>query len=166
MGTSLPPYYGKDCRFRRVICRHRHCHPVLFVPRSLVSASLLAPSAALAADEGLSLAGTVGQMVLGLGLVLALMFGALFLIKKLSLPRGPAAASLRVVGATAVGPRERVVLVEVGDKLLVLGVAPGQIEGLHTFEASEFPSPVPDAAAPQATGTFADRLRQIMERRT
>ncbi|MCB1886691.1 MAG: flagellar biosynthetic protein FliO [Rhodocyclaceae bacterium] len=104
-------------------------------------------------------------MIFGLGLVLALMFGALLLIKKLSLPRGPAASSLKVVGAAAVGPRERVVLVEVGDKLLVLGVAPGQVEGLHAFDAASFPRPeTPDA--PQAVaGGFAERVRQVLERR-
>ncbi|MCB1955032.1 MAG: flagellar biosynthetic protein FliO [Rhodocyclaceae bacterium] len=104
-------------------------------------------------------------MILGLGLVLALMFGALLLIKRLSLPRGPAAASLKVVGAAAVGPRERVVLVEVGDKVLVLGVAPGQVESLHTFDASSFPKPS-SVEIPSATGEgFAERFRQVLERR-
>ena len=93
---------------------------------ALASILLLVPATA-AAEDGLTLAATVGQMILGLGLVLALLFGALLLIKRLSLPRGPAASSLKVVGAAAVGPRERVVLVEVGDKLLVLGVAQHQV---------------------------------------
>jgi len=123
------------------------------------------PAPVLAAEEPVSMAGTIGQMLLGLALVLALMFGALLLIKKLSLPRGPAAASLKVVGATAVGPRERVVLVEVGDKLLVLGVAPGQVEGLHTFDAKDFPRDSLIANPPARPEGFADRLRQLMEKR-
>lgn len=126
---------------------------------------LLVPAPAAAA-EGLSLAGSVAQMILGLGLVLALLFGALLLIKRLSLPRGPAASSLRVVGAAAVGPRERVVLVEVGDKVLVLGVAQGQVESLHTFDAADFPSEAPQASPETAPASFADRLQRLMERRS
>lgn len=125
---------------------------------------LLVPASA-AAEDGLSLAGTVGQMVLGLGLVLALLFGALMLIKRLSLPRGPAASSLRVVGAAAVGPRERVVLVEVGDKLLVLGVAQGQVEGLHTFDAADFPRDATEERPDATAAGFADRLQRLLERR-
>ncbi|MCB1907752.1 MAG: flagellar biosynthetic protein FliO [Rhodocyclaceae bacterium] len=104
-------------------------------------------------------------MVLGLGLVLALLFGALMLIKRLSLPRGPAASSLRVVGAAAVGPRERVVLVEVGDKLLVLGVAQGQVEGLHTFDAADFPRDATEERPDATAAGFADRLQRLLERR-
>ncbi|MCB1914292.1 MAG: flagellar biosynthetic protein FliO [Rhodocyclaceae bacterium] len=104
-------------------------------------------------------------MILGLGLVLALLFGALLLIKRLSLPRGPAASSLKVVGAAAVGPRERVVLVEVGDKLLVLGVAQGQVEGLHTFDAADFPREPATEGGEAAAPGFAERLQRLMERR-
>ncbi len=141
-------------------------NPSLALSRWLPLALLFGPRLAHCAEDAPGIAGTIGQMMFGLGLVLALMFGALLLIKKLSLPRGPAASSLKVVGAAAVGPRERVVLVEVGDKLLVLGVAPGQVEGLHTFDAATFPRPEPGDMTPAGPGSFAERVRQVLERRS
>lgn len=133
--------------------------------RRLACLLMMLPGLARAAEEPAALTGTITQMVFGLGLVLLLMFGALLLIKKLSLPRGPAASSLKVIGAAAVGPRERVVLVEVGDKLLVLGVAPGRVDGLHTFDASEFPRETVPSGVTAPPGAFADRLRQLLEKR-
>jgi flagellar protein FliO/FliZ len=74
--------------------------------------------------------GNMLQLVLGLSVVLALMVGALWLIKQLTQRRGTASAMLKVVAGTAVGPRERVVIVEVGSTWLVLGVAPGRVTPL------------------------------------
>ena len=75
--------------------------------------------------------------------------------KRLSAPRGDAAGLLRIVAGTAVGPRERVVVVEVGDTWLVLGVAPGQVSAL-----AEIPRARPAAAAERAA---AEGLRQLAE---
>jgi hypothetical protein len=54
---------------------------------------------------------------------------------------------LKIRGAAAVGPRERVVLVEVADRILVLGVAPGRVNTLHTLDAADLPG-IPMEAAP------------------
>jgi flagellar protein FliO/FliZ len=56
---------------------------------------------------------------------LVLLVGSLWLLKRLTAVRGPASGMMRVVAATAVGGRERVVILEVGSTWLVLGVAPG-----------------------------------------
>ena len=123
------------------------------------------PTLAHAVEPAPALASTIGQMLFGLALVLALLFGALYLIKKLSLPRGPAASSLRVIGAAAVGPRERVVLVELGDKVLVLGVAPGRVSSLDTFDAADLPTEPQADQGERPDEGFAGKLRQLMEAR-
>lgn len=38
---------------------------------------------------------------------------------------------MKVVGGVALGPRERIVLLEIGDEWLVIGIVPGQIRTLH-----------------------------------
>ena len=38
---------------------------------------------------------------------------------------------MKIVGGVALGPRERIVLLEVGEEWLVIGVVPGQIRTLH-----------------------------------
>ena len=81
----------------------------------------------------------LGQVVFGLIVVIALLWASLALLKRLQTPRGSPAAGLKVVAATAVGPRERVVVVEVGETWLVLGVAPGQVRALHTLPRQTLP---------------------------
>ena len=69
-------------------------------------------------------------------------------------------------GATSVGPRERVVLVEVADKVLVLGVSPGRITALHTLDAIDLPTAPGDTPSPAAGGPdFQAWLKQTLERR-
>jgi flagellar protein FliO/FliZ len=46
---------------------------------------------------------------------------------------GGTQGAVKVVGATMVGPRERVVVIEVEDARLVLGVGGGQVRLLHTL---------------------------------
>ena len=76
------------------------------------------------------LTGSLMQMLFGLAVVIALLLACLWVIRRLATPRGSAAA-IKVLGAAAVGPRERVVLVRLGEQVLVLGVAPGSVTKLH-----------------------------------
>jgi len=109
------------------------------------------------------MASSVVQMLFGLAIVLAALFGVLALLRKLQGGRTHLIGGLKVIGATSVGPRERVVLVALGSKVLVLGVTPGRVNALHTMEASELPqAPEPGPASP---GDFASRLRQMLEKR-
>lgn len=125
---------------------------------------LLFSTPALAADALPSPAGSLLQMLLGLGVTLAALFGGLVLLKRLQGRRGNPAGSLRILGATAVGSREKVVLLAVGQQVLVLGVAPGRINTLHTLNAEDLPDQAP-AGTPPVGGEFAGRLKQILERR-
>lgn len=42
--------------------------------------------------------------------------------------------AMRVLSALPVGNRERIALIQVGDKQLLIGVAPGHVSTLHVFE--------------------------------
>lgn len=134
----------------------------LAVAQAPTSAPTPAPMAGAAAPD---LGGSVAQMLVGLVLVIGLLFACLWLIRRLSAPRGGGAA-IKVLGAAAVGPRERVVLVELGEQVLVLGVAPGSVNKLHEMKRGELPLPAdhPGAAAPGGK-TFSGWLKQAMERR-
>jgi flagellar protein FliO/FliZ len=103
------------------------------------------------------------QLVGGLIIVVGLLLGTLWLIKRLSGPRG-AASGLKVLGAAAVGTRERVVLVELADKVLVLGVTQNSVNTLHTLDAEEFRKSA--GAPPQASATsFQGWFARALERR-
>lgn len=78
-----------------------------------------------------STAGVAG-MLLSLLLILGLFVLAAWLFKRY-LPQVGKSGPVKLVGATMVGPRERVVVVEVEGTWLVLGVGGGQVRTLHTL---------------------------------
>lgn len=97
---------------------------------TLVFLATEASAQAVSVAAAPSISSSLVQMFLALIGVLALIFACLWVLKKLTAQRGAAAGLLRVVAATAVGTRERVVIVEIGSTWLVLGVAPGQVSAL------------------------------------
>lgn len=121
-------------------------------------------SPALATEPVPSLAGSIGQMVIGLGAVIAMLLASLWLIKRLSSPRG-LAAGMKVLGAVSVGSRERVVLVEIADKVLVLGVTAASMNTLHTLDAAQLQRTAPAPADTAGGGDFSKWFRHSLERR-
>jgi flagellar protein FliO/FliZ len=97
------------------------------------------------------------QVLFGLALVLgAFALVAVLMRRFMPVQRG-ASGVLRLVGGIMVGPRERVVVVEVGETWLVLGVANGQVRALHTLPREEMAKEVPVAGQP----AFADWLARV-----
>lgn len=103
------------------------------------------------------------QVLFGLGLVLGAIAGTAWLLRKFSPGQVAASGALRVVGGVAVGPKERVVLVDVGETRLVLGVAPGHISTLHQMPR---PAEEPGVATYESpAGPFYARLKEMLEKR-
>ncbi len=104
------------------------------------------------------------QFAVGLAMVLGLIVAAGWFAKRFSI--GPATSGLvKVVAGAAVGQRERVVIVEVGEVWMVLGVAPGRVNALHTMPRGPASAQPILAAAGGAPGGFAGWLKQTMEKR-
>jgi len=92
-------------------------------------ALLLIPSLALAAPDTASSMLTV---LLSLGLILGGFIAVAWFARRY-LPGMGAQGAVKVVGTTAVGARERVVVVEVDNTWLLLGVGGGNVRLLHTL---------------------------------
>jgi flagellar protein FliO/FliZ len=105
----------------------------------------LAESAATAPGTGMT-AGLV-QATLGLAVVLVLIWGAARLLRRVAPSGGQLGSAIRIVAAQNVGPRERVVLIEVGEQWLLIGVAPGQVSALQSLPKSTLPAAEPVAGA-------------------
>lgn len=121
----------------------------------LLSATPLPALAAAPAPEPLAASNLV-QLLFGLIVVLIAIGATALLFRRFGrLPQGP--GNLRVIGGLSLGVRERAVLVQVGDRQLLLGVAPGRVETLHVLER-----PVEVPHAPLPGGSFAERLAQLM----
>jgi flagellar protein FliO/FliZ len=108
------------------------------------------------------------KMMAGLAIILALLFLALYLLKRLPQSRssrlGPQ-AGLRVIGTRGLGPKKYIALVEVGGSVLILGVTNEHITRLDKIPADRFWE---DQNATRATmdmqGGFGARLKHMVGR--
>jgi flagellar protein FliO/FliZ len=113
------------------------------------------------AAQSLSVSPLAGSlhMLFGLGVVLALIALVAWLLRRFAPGQMAGHGNLRVVAAVAVGPKERVVLVDVGEARLVLGVAPGLVTKLHEMPRPAEPyGAAQHAPAPQFFGKFKEML--------
>jgi len=80
--------------------------------------------------------GSILQIIFSLLLVLAAIVLVAWMLKRMNVAQHSSGNLLKVLGGVSVGQRERVVLVEIEDTWLVVGVGPGQIRTLHTLPKS------------------------------
>ncbi|MGY4526394.1 flagellar protein FliO/FliZ [Pseudomonas sp. TE21394] len=132
----------------------------------LAFAALLASQACLAAATPTStpaaapgsLGGQLAQMVFGLLLVVGLIFFLAWLLRRMQGTAVKGGQVIEIVGSRAIGPRDRLLLVQVGKAQILIGHTPGSIEALHVLAE---PVEVPENAR-QATPEFAQRLMELM----
>lgn len=107
-----------------------------------------------------SVAGQVAQLALGLLFIVGLIFLLGYLMRRV----GPLAAQggqhIRVLSSLPLGPRDRLLLVDVAGKQILLGASPGRINTLHVFD--EPVADVPPTGAP--VGDFAQKLQALLKR--
>ena len=146
---------------------NRRQSPLSTVPLSLLvrftgTASLALVSAATRAAEGEApgISGaTIVQMLVGLTVIIGILFAAAYLLRQLNGgQRFGHGGPLRIIGGLMISARERIVVVEIGETWLVVGIVPGQIKTLHTLAKGELPATVGDKP-------FSQWLRQMSERR-
>lgn len=112
--------------------------------------------------------GSVAQIIFSLILVLAAVMAVAWVMKRINMPQHGAASLLKVISGVAIGPRERVVLLEVNDTWLVLGIAPGQVRTLHTMPKGSIPAGAGMGlknGADMPDGKFQAWLKQMVEKR-
>lgn len=119
--------------------------------------ALLSPAALAATAAEPMAASNLFQLLFGLIVVLIAIGASAFLLKRIGrLPQGPGA--MRIVAGLSLGARERAVLIQVGDRQILLGVAPGRVSTLHVLDR-----PVESLPAGLPAGGFAERLAQLMK---
>lgn len=103
----------------------------------------------------------MGKTAMSLLIVVAIILACAWLLKRIGPNRRAGTQHLRVVASTPVGQRERVVIVEVDDRWLVLGVGGGQVTKLDSMTPPPN-TPVTSGSAP-LSGSFASRLGQALK---
>lgn len=103
--------------------------------------------------------GNLFSTAFSLVLVIGVIFAIAWLMRWMQRARIGGVSNLRINGGIQVGARERVLMVQAGDKHLLIGVAPGRVNTLHVFDEA----PVVTDATAHELSPFAERLRQLIQ---
>ena len=123
--------------------------------------AVVAPATPPPATAAASSAGGLLQVVFGLLVVLGLLAGALWFLKRMGGGRFAPGSVVKIIGGVSVGNRERVMVIEVADQWIVIGVAPGRVSTLATLPRQDHPAAQAVAGAPN----FSTWLKQTIEKR-
>jgi len=105
------------------------------------------------------LSGTnVVQMIFGLIFVLVLVFAIAWLLRRVGGVSLTGGGALKVISGMSMGSRDRVVLLQVGEEQLLLGVSPGRVQTLHVLE-----KPIKVEQPAMSTSMFADKLAEVLK---
>lgn len=105
--------------------------------------------------------GEIAQLLIGLFIVIGAIIAVAFFMKKYGRLQYGNHSNLKVVSGISLGQRERAVVVQVGDKQLLLGIAPGRVQTLYELEKPLVQN-VPESFAGR---TFAERLSLAIRQR-
>ena len=99
-----------------------------------------------------------GPDILSLGMSLVIVVAAVLLLgwlySRFRFTGGSSGSLINVVSSRALGPKERLVLIEVADQQLLVGITATSVQTLHTFDKS-----VSVEAEVTESAGFAERLR-------
>jgi len=102
---------------------------------------------------------TLGKLAVALLIVLVVFYVFARVMRQLQGTQGGLHSGLKIVGALSLGQREKVVVVQAGDKQLVLGVTSTQVNTLHVLEQ---PLPIPGTSV--EIGDFRQKLSAALKR--
>ena len=96
------------------------------------------------------------QVIGSFVVVILLLVGVLVLLRRFNGVRSQMSGNMRVVSSVGVGQRERVVLLQVGEEQILVGVGPGNVRKIHAFD-----EPVVEPSA-STTPSFSDVWKVAM----
>ncbi|YCH20085.1 flagellar biosynthetic protein FliO [Pseudomonas sp. D1-3] len=103
------------------------------------------------------IAGQLAQLVIGLLLVIGLIFLLAWMMRRVQRLGPNNGKVIKIVASQALSPRDRLVLVQVGNEQILLGLTPGRINPLHVMG-----EPVHLADAEPASSEFSQRLMELL----
>ncbi len=116
----------------------------------------LPSQAALPVDPAPAAAGYLTELLGGLLLVLALILALAWVLRRMPGGVGPGQQMIEVLAVRAIGTRERLMLIQVGEEQILVGVAPSGMRHLHTLN-----QPITIAQREPGAGDFAGLLSRV-----
>lgn len=104
------------------------------VPAIVLSAESPIPKPELASVASANMSGNMIKVTVGLLFVVAAIFASAWLFRRFGNFSAVPGNALRIVGGLSLGNRERIVLLQVGEEQLLIGITAGQIRTLHKLE--------------------------------
>lgn len=125
--------------------------PALTSTLLLVDAAVAAPATPV--PGGVELLSFAGSLLVVVASILA--FGWLY--GRLRPGMGQDPGRIRIVATRPLGPKERLVVVDLDGEQLLVGVSPGHMQTLHKLER-----PLPEETATAVSGGFAAKLKTLL----
>lgn len=97
----------------------------------------------------------------GLVLIVIVIFGLAWLMKKMQLTQHANNGLIQIVSAISVGQRDRIALIQVGEEQILVGLTPGRIQKLHALNR---PVDADVSTAASNAAPFAEKFKQLLER--
>ncbi|MES9904075.1 MAG: flagellar biosynthetic protein FliO, partial [Sedimenticola sp.] len=88
--------------------------------------------------------GALLETLVGLLLVILLIFALGWLFRRFGRLPAMGKGGINMLSGLSLGPRERVVLLQVGETRLLVGVAPGRVQTLHVFDDKPRTAVIPE----------------------
>ncbi|PID43295.1 MAG: flagellar biosynthetic protein FliO [Gammaproteobacteria bacterium] len=108
--------------------------------------------------QPLDTSSAVFNMMLGLAAMIVLIMVIAWAIRRFTnLPGYAGGGQMKITGTLAMGARERIALVEVGNRNILIGVTPQRISTLYVFDEGEIPEQA-------ERSDFAEKLQSMLTR--
>jgi flagellar protein FliO/FliZ len=117
-----------------------------------------APAATPATTSNVGSAGHLVNTVIGLALIIALIFGLSFFVKRFGAGGFTNNNQLKILSSMPLGTRERIVLIDAAGQQILLGITPTNINALHVF-----PEPVVVSNDNTAQSDFGKTLMTLLQ---
>jgi len=140
---------------------------VLWLLGLCLFSKLLYAEPAATADKGPLVTSPIGvgsflHMAFGLLIVIGAILVMTWLIRRMGYVPGRVTGAMKILGGISLGQRERVVLMQVGEQQLVVGIAPGNIRTLLVLDKHVT---VQDSSTDAGEGSFAQKLQAMLKGR-
>lgn len=123
--------------------------------------TLNASKSTLAEPKKISSASQLANLVGGLILILGLIYGLSWFVKRFSQGGFMQNSTIKMLSAMPLGTRERIMLVDVGGKQILLGITATSINALHVFEQQVVN---PDEGVTPTASDFSQKLMTLLQK--
>lgn len=132
--------------------------PNATAPAALLSGLMVSPAAFAA--EPIGAAASLLKVLVVLAVIIAMIFAAGWFFRRYGLPgQNKVAGLLHTLDTLHLGPRERLILVGIGDQRVLIGVSAGQMTRLARLHAEDIHT---DTGSPHDV-SFSDTLKDVGE---